>query len=63
MLEADTRVFVNRMLYHVMLNATINLIITNNFAFGVKVILSPESTHPDDGTKSRDERTNGKSHI
>ena len=26
MLEADTRVFVNRMLYHVMLNATINLI-------------------------------------
>ena len=30
---------------------------TNNFAFGVKVILSPENTHPDDGTKSWDERT------
>ena len=35
---------------------------TNNFAFDIKVILSPESTHPDDGTKSRDERANGKSH-
>ena len=31
---------------------------TNNFAFDLKVILGSESTHPDVGTKSRDERTN-----
>ena len=42
-------------------------IATNNFAFDVKAILILESTHPDVGTKSRDERTyegtNGKSHM
>ena len=31
---------------------------TNNFSFDVQIILGPESTHSDVGTKSRDELTN-----